>query len=152
METPRPYSLLCELTYRCPLQCPYCSNPVDFARYREELTTAEWERVLGEAAALGVVQAHFSGGEPLLRADVPQIVRRARDLGLYTNLSTGGTLFDEKIGTALREAGLDSLQVNIQDADAENSDRMAGGAPSFEKKLRAARLVKELGFSLTVNV
>src|SRR5271170_1583433 len=143
METPRPYSLLCELTYRCPLQCPYCSNPIDFARHTDELGTAEWERVLGEAAALGVVQAHFSGGEPLLRADLPQIVRRARDLGLYTNLSTGGTLFDEKIGTALRDAGLDSLQVSIQDADAEHSDRMAGGAPSFTKKICAAQLVKQ---------
>ena len=152
METPRPYSLLCELTYRCPLQCPYCSNPLDFARHKDELSTEEWERVLTEATALGVVQAHFSGGEPLLRADVPQIIRRARDLGLYTNLSTGGTLFDEKVGGQLREAGLDSLQVSIQDADPGNSDRIAGGAPSFEKKKGAAKLAKELGFALTLNV
>jgi pyrroloquinoline quinone biosynthesis protein E len=152
METPRPYSLLCELTYRCPLQCPYCSNPLNFARHTEELGAAEWERVLTEAASLGVVQAHFSGGEPLLRADLPQIIRRARDLGLYTNLSTGGTLFDDKTGTQLREAGLDSLQVSIQDADAKNSDRLAGGAPSFDKKIRAAQIAKQLGFSLTVNV
>ena len=152
METPRPYSLLCELTYRCPLQCPYCSNPVDFARYDAELSTAEWERVLTEAASLGVVQAHFSGGEPLLRADLPQIVRCARDLGLYTNLSTGGTLFQETIGAQLREAGLDSLQVSLQDADPKSADRIAGGTPSFEKKKRAAQLAKELGFALTVNV
>jgi pyrroloquinoline quinone biosynthesis protein E len=152
METPRPYSLLCELTYRCPLQCPYCSNPINFARHTEELTAVEWERVLAEAAALGVVQAHFSGGEPLLRADLPQIVRRARDLGLYTNLSTGGTLLTEKLAGQLREAGLDSLQVSIQDADAENSDRIAGGAPSFDKKIRAAQIAKQLGFSLTINV
>ncbi len=152
METPRPFSLLCELTYRCPLQCPYCSNPLDFARHKDELGTEEWRRVLTEAAALGVVQANFSGGEPLLRADAPQIIRRARELGLYTNLSTGGTLLTEKLAGQLREAGLDSLQVSIQDADAENSDRMAGGAPSFEKKIRAARLVKATGFSLTINV
>jgi pyrroloquinoline quinone biosynthesis protein E len=152
MEIPRPYSLLCELTYRCPLQCPYCSNPLGFARHTDELTTADWERVLTEAAALGAVQAHFSGGEPLLRADVPQIVRRARDLGLYTNLSTGGTLLTEKLAGQLREAGLDSLQVSIQDADAKNSDRLAGGAPSFEKKIRAAKIVKQFGFSLTLNV
>jgi pyrroloquinoline quinone biosynthesis protein E len=152
MEIPRPYSLLCELTYRCPLQCPYCSNPLGFARHTDELTTADWERVLTEAAALGVVQAHFSGGEPLLRADVPQIIRRARDLGLYTNLSTGGTLLTEKLAGQLREAGLDSLQVSIQDANAENSDRLAGGAPSFEKKIRAAKIVKQFGFSLTLNV
>jgi pyrroloquinoline quinone biosynthesis protein E len=152
MEIPHPYSLLCELTYRCPLQCPYCSNPLGFARHTDELTTADWERVLTEAAALGVVQAHFSGGEPLLRADVPQIIRRARDLGLYTNLSTGGTLLTEKLAGQLREAGLDSLQVSIQDADAKNSDRLAGGAPSFEKKIRAAQIVKQFGFSLTLNV
>ena len=152
METPRPYSLLCELTYRCPLQCPYCSNPINFARHTDELTTAEWERVLTEAAALGVVQAHFSGGEPLLRADLPQIIRRARDLGLYTNLSTGGTLLTEKLAGQLREAGLDSLQVSIQDADAESSDRLAGGAPSFDKKIRAAQIARQLGFSLTINV
>jgi len=152
METPRPFSLLCELTYRCPLQCPYCSNPLDFARHKTELDMEEWQRVLTEAAALGVVQAHFSGGEPLLRADAPQIIRRASGLGLYTNLSTGGTLLTEKLAGQLRDAGLDSLQVSIQDADAENSDRMAGGAPSFEKKIRAARLVKQTGFSLTLNV
>jgi pyrroloquinoline quinone biosynthesis protein E len=152
METPRPFSLLCELTYRCPLQCPYCSNPIDFARHESELTTADWQRVLTEAAALGVVQAHFSGGEPLVRTDLPQIISRARDLGLYTNLSTGGTLLTEKIAKDLRAAGLDSLQVSIQEANAANSDRLAGGAPSFEKKQRAAKLAKDLGFSLTLNV
>ena len=152
MDTPRPYSLLCELTYRCPLQCPYCSNPVDFARHTGELTTQEWKRVLGEAAALGVVQAHFSGGEPLLREDAAEIIRHANELGLYTNLRTGGTLLTEKLAGELRQAGLDSLQVSIQDADAVHSDRMAGGAPSFDKKIRAARLVKQTGFSLTLNV
>ena len=152
METPRPYSLLCELTYRCPLQCPYCSNPLGFARHTGELETAEWQRVLMEAAALGVVQAHFSGGEPLVRADVAEIIRHASGLGLYTNLSTGGTLLTEKVAGELRAAGLDSLQVSLQDADAENSDRLAGGAPSFEKNIRAARLVKATGFSLTINV
>jgi len=152
METPRPFSLLCELTYRCPLQCPYCSNPVGFARHAGELETAEWQRVLSEAAALGIVQAHFSGGEPLVRSDVPAIVRHASSLGLYTNLSTGGTLLTEKLATELRNAGLDSLQVSVQDADPEQSDRMAGGVPSFQKKIEAARLVKKMGFSLTLNV
>ena len=152
METPRPFSLLCELTYRCPLQCPYCSNPIDFARHADELTTEEWKRVLSEAAALGVIQAHFSGGEPLLLADVPEIIRHARKEGLYTNLSTGGTLLTEKLAGELRDAGLDNLQVSIQDADATHSDLMAGGAPSFEKKIRAARLARAAGFSLTLNV
>jgi pyrroloquinoline quinone biosynthesis protein E len=124
---------------------------LDFARHTDELTTAEWERVLAEAAALGVVQAHFSGGEPLLRADLPQLIQRARDLGLYTNLSTGGTLLTEKLAGRLRAAGLDSLQVSLQDAAAEPSDRLAGGAPSFEKKIRAARIARQTGFSLTLN-
>jgi PqqA peptide cyclase len=152
METPRPFSLLCELTYRCPLQCPYCSNPLDFARHTDELTTDGWKRVLTEAAALGVVQAHFSGGEPLVRADAPEIIRQARELGLYTNLSTGGTLLTEKLAGELRAAGLDSLQVSVQDADAANSDLLAGGPPSFDRKLRAARLARAVGFSLTLNV
>jgi pyrroloquinoline quinone biosynthesis protein E len=152
MDTPRPFSLLCELTYRCPLQCPYCSNPLDFARHSGELSTDEWKRVLTEAAGLGVVQAHFSGGEPLVRADAPDIIAHARNLGLYTNLSTGGTLLTEKLARRLRDAGLDSLQVSLQDADAAESDLMAGGAPSFEKKVAAARLAKSAGFSLTLNV
>ncbi len=125
---------------------------MDFARHRDELRTEEWERVLSEGAALGVVQVHFSGGEPLLLPDLPRIVRRARDLGLYSNLSTGGTLLTEKMAKTLREAGLDSLQVSVQDSDAENSDRMAGGAPSFEKKMNAARFAREAGFALTINV
>ncbi|MDE3100167.1 MAG: pyrroloquinoline quinone biosynthesis protein PqqE [Verrucomicrobiota bacterium] len=152
MQTQRPFSLLCELTYRCPLQCPYCSNPLDFARRAHELSTPEWKRALTEAAALGVVQAHFSGGEPLLRPDATEIIRHAHDLELYTNLSTGGTLLTETLAGQLRAAGLDSLQVSIQDADAENSDRMAGGAPSFAKKIEAARLAKAAGLSLTLNV
>src|SRR5579859_5936348 len=119
MNAARPFSLLCELTYRCPLQCPYCSNPLNFAHYPDELSTAEWQRVLSEAAALGVVQSHFSGGEPLLRPDISEIVRHAHAAGLYTNLSTGGTLLSEKLAGELLAAGLDSLQVSIQDADAE---------------------------------
>jgi PqqA peptide cyclase len=152
METPRPFSLLCELTYRCPLQCPYCSNPLGFARHSDELKTDEWIRVLGEAASLGVAHAHFSGGEPLLRSDAPAIIRQARRLGLYTNLSTGGTLLTGKLAEQLREAGLDSLQISIQDAIAGSSDTMAGGAPSFEKKINAARLGRSLGFAMTLNV
>ena len=149
---PHPFSLLCEVTYRCPLQCPYCSNPVGFARFTEELETSVWKRVLSEAAALGVVQAHFSGGEPLVRRDVPEIIEHAHTLGLYTNLSTGGTLLNEKLLEQLVAAGLDSLQVSIQDADARSSDRFAGGAPSFEKKIHAARLVAKAGLPLTLNV
>src|SRR5947208_14544863 len=102
---PRPLALLAELTYRCPLKCPYCSNPLGRRRYRDELDTATWQRVLAEAAALGVVQVHFSGGEPLVRRDLPELMREARRLDLYTHLSTGATLADDAALTALREAG-----------------------------------------------
>ena len=87
----RPLALLAELTYRCPLKCPYCSNPLELDRYRRELDTATWQRVLAEAAALGVVQVHFSGGEPLVRRDLAELIRTARQLDLYSNLSTGAT-------------------------------------------------------------
>lgn len=148
-----PYSLLCELTFSCPLQCPYCSNPVDFGRYIDnELVTQEWERILCEAAALGVVQVHFSGGEPLLRKDIVQIIKKARDLNLYTNLSTGGTLLTENLAHELRFAGLDSLQISIQDVDSNKSDYISGALGSFEKKKKAALIAKNSGFPLTINV
>ena len=152
MESLRPYSLLCELTYNCTLQCPYCSNPVDFGRYTDELDTHEWQRLLDEAASLGVVQVHFSGGEPLLRTDILQIVRKARDLGLYSDLSTGGTLLTEKLAYELRAAGLDSLQLSIQDADSHKSNYISGVLASVEKKKKAAVLAKNSGFPLTINV
>ncbi|MGH7941817.1 MAG: pyrroloquinoline quinone biosynthesis protein PqqE [Limisphaerales bacterium] len=152
MDAPHPFSLLCELTYRCPLQCPYCSNPLEYARHKTELSIEEWKRVLSEAAALGVLQTHFSGGEPLLVAGASDIIRHARSLGLYTNLSTGGTLLTEALTGQLRDAGLDSLQISLQDADARNADLMAGNARSFEKKMNAVRLAKAAGFPLTLNV
>ena len=92
---PRPYTLVAELTYRCPLRCLYCSNPVDFHRSRDELSTGEWQRVFSEAAELGVMQLHLSGGEPVLRDDLVELIRHARACDLYTNLITGGTLLDE---------------------------------------------------------
>lgn len=147
-----PYSLLCELTYRCPLQCPYCSNPVDFGQYiDDELATQEWERILSEASALGVVQVHFSGGEPLLRKDIVDIIKKARNLNLYTNLSTGGTLLTENLIYELHSAGLDNLQISIQDSDSLKSDYISGGLGSFEKKKEAALLAKNSGFPLTIN-
>src|SRR5439155_19841923 len=104
--TPRPLCLLAELTYRCPLKCPYCSNPLELHRYRDELDTGQWLRVLSEAAGLGVVQVHFSGGEPLVRRDLVELVQHARQAGLYTHLSTGGTLADKTTLERLRTAGL----------------------------------------------
>src|SRR5687768_15635191 len=114
----RPMSLLAELTYRCVLQCPYCSNPLRYAesRYRKELETGEWQRVLGEAAELGVLQLALSGGEPTLRRDLLEIVRRSAELGLYSTLVTAGTLLPDEKLVAYKTAGLDHVQISLQGA------------------------------------
>jgi pyrroloquinoline quinone biosynthesis protein E len=151
MPAPRPLALLAELTYRCPLHCPYCSNPLELARYHNELDTATWKRVLAEAAALWVVQVHFSGGEPLVRRDLVELVEEAGRLGLYSHLSTGGTLADAGTLARLRAAGLDALQVSLLDARAAENDWMAG-ASSFDKKCHTVDRAKQLGFYVTLNV
>jgi pyrroloquinoline quinone biosynthesis protein E len=146
----RPYTLVAELTYRCPLRCVYCSNPLDYDRHRDELDTAAWLRVLGEAEELGVVQLNLTGGEPLVRDDLELIVERARGLGLYTNLITSGVPLARERLARLRELGLDNVQISIQDTEAARSDRIAGHR-SFERKLAVAQWVKELGLPLTLN-
>jgi pyrroloquinoline quinone biosynthesis protein E len=146
-----PFGLLAELTYRCPLACAYCSNPMNLADYTDELTTDEWRRVLTEARDLGVLQCHLSGGEPLLRRDLVAIVQVARDLGLYTNLVTSAIGLTRAKAEQLRAAGLDHVQVSIQADEPARSDRIAGIA-SFRRKIEAMAVVKELGWPLTVNV
>ena len=148
---PNPLALLAELTYRCPLKCPYCSNPLEMGRYRNELDTATWRRVLGEAAELGVVQIHFSGGEPLVRRDLLELVAEARQLGMYSNLSTGGTVADEVKLEQLHEAGLDHLQISLLDSRPDKNDWLAG-TPSFNKKHETVLTAKKLGFPVTLNV
>ncbi|GAA1083590.1 MULTISPECIES: pyrroloquinoline quinone biosynthesis protein PqqE [Pseudonocardia] len=148
---PRPFGLLAELTYRCPLACAYCSNPIELARYDDEMTTTEWQRVFTEAAAMGVLQCHLSGGEPLLRRDLPELVRTASELGMYTNLVTSAMGLSRPRAIELREAGLDHVQVSVQADEPATSDRIAG-IRSFDRKLEACRLVRELGWPLTVNV
>lgn len=143
--------MLAELTYSCPLHCPYCSNPLNLEDYREELTTAEWQRVLTEARDLGVLQLHLSGGEPLQRRDLEDLVSRARDLGLYTNLITSALGLSPRRAESLKNAGLDHVQISIQADEPALSDRIAG-TRSFELKTAAARMVKELGWPLTLNV
>jgi len=145
-----PYTLIAELTYRCPLRCPYCSNPTALAD-TGELTTAEWTRVFAEAAALGVMQLHLSGGEPLARRDLEQLVAAARAAGLYTNLITSGVPLSRERLAALRAAGVDHVQLSIQDADPESADLIAG-YPSFAHKLDVAAWIKAEGLPLTVNV
>ena len=146
-----PYTLVAELTYRCPLRCVYCSNPVDFALTRDELSTDEWRRAFSEAAKLGVVQLHLSGGEPMLRDDLVELIQHARACDLYTNLITGGTLLDEAKLHRFREAGLEHIQLSIQGA-ASASAEMVAGVRSHEKKLAVARLISKLGFPFTLNV
>ena len=144
----RPFGMLAELTYACPLHCPYCSNPLNLTDYREELTTAEWQRVLTEARALGVLQLHLSGGEPLQRRDLVELVASARDLGLYTNLITSALGLSPRRAQQLKAAGLDHVQISIQADEPALSDRIAG-TPSYGRKIGAARLGKELARPLT---
>jgi pyrroloquinoline quinone biosynthesis protein E len=146
-----PLGLLAELTYACPLHCPYCSNPLNLGDYGEELTTQEWQHVIAEAAELGVLQLHLSGGEPLQRRDLVDIVRFASGHGMYTNLITSASGLSSRRAEQLRAAGLDHVQISIQADEGALSDRIAG-MPSFERKLAAARLVKKLGWPLTLNV
>ena len=149
MSAPRPYALLAEITYRCPLHCPYCSNP---ARVRNdpELTTDEWCRVIREGAELGVLQLGLSGGEPLVRRDLEELVRAARETKLYTNLITSGVSLDEKRANALRDAGLDSVQLSFQSDDVDLADEIAG-ASAHQRKLDAAANVRAAGISLSLN-
>ena len=149
--TPRPYTLVAELTYRCPLRCVYCSNPVDFYRSRSELSTGEWRRVFSQAAELGVMQLHLSGGEPVLREDLVELIQHARANDLYTNLITGGTLLDEDKLRRFRDAGLDHIQLSIQGAARESAETIAG-VGSHQKKLDVAQLIRKIGFPLTLNV
>jgi PqqA peptide cyclase len=152
MPPPRPYTLIAELSYQCPLHCPYCSNPVEIggARYRAELETEHWARVFREARALGVLQLALTGGEPMLRRDLDTLVAAGRQASLYSTLVTAGTLLSRERAAALKDAGLDHVQVSIQSPDPEENDRIAGNR-SFEKKIAAARAARELGFPLTIN-
>ncbi|MER5430079.1 pyrroloquinoline quinone biosynthesis protein PqqE [Streptomyces sp. NPDC002588] len=149
---PRPWALLAELTHACPLHCPYCSNPLELARRSTELTTDDWADVLRQAAALGVVHTHLSGGEPLLRPDLERIVAAAEAAGIYTQLVTSGTGLHEARLTALREAGLRSVQLSVQHAEPGANDRIAGRPSAFAAKERAAALVRRAGLPLGLNV
>lgn len=145
-----PYTLVAELTHRCPLACPYCSNPRELVKGHDELTTEEWLRVLDDAASLGVMQMHLSGGEPLARADLELIAARARERDFYVNLVTSGVPLERPRLDRLAPS-LDHVQLSVQDADAAISDKIAGCA-AFEQKMRVAAWVKEAGLPLTLNV
>ena len=146
----RPLSLLCELTYRCNLQCPYCCNPLNLESYREELDTQMWMRVLNEAAQIGVVQAHFSGGEPTLRRDLLDLIEHARKAGLYTNLITQGTFLKDELLDDLIARGLDHVQISIQAPEESLADEIAGTSV-HARKLEALERVASRDVALTLN-
>jgi pyrroloquinoline quinone biosynthesis protein E len=146
-----PLGLLAELTHRCPLHCPYCSNPLELAAASAELPTSTWLDILGQARRLGVLQAHLSGGEPLLRRDLEPLAAGARALGMYVNLVTSGVGLSGDRARALADAGVDHVQLSLQGADAAAADRMAG-AKAHERKLEAAAAVRSAGMVMTVNV
>jgi pyrroloquinoline quinone biosynthesis protein E len=147
---PIPLALVAEITHRCPLHCVYCSNPMELASRARELPTAEWARVLREAAEMGVLQVDFTGGEPLARPDLEELIRAARSAGLYASLITSGLPLDEKRIEELVRAGLDHLQLSFQGARTENADEFAG-TRAHEQKLRVAKLVRLHPIALTLN-
>ncbi len=146
-----PHWLLAELTYKCPLQCPYCSNPVEIARYQKELTTEDWVRVLREAREMGAVQLGFSGGEPLVRRDLEEMIAEGRRLGYYSNLITSGVGMDEARVQRFKEAGLDHIQISFQ-ASNEELNNFLGGTKSFQHKMEMARLVKKYEYPMVLNI
>lgn len=146
-----PIGMLAELTHRCPLQCVYCSNPLELLKADKELSTDAWLALFEEAADLGVLQIHLSGGEPTLRPDLEQFVSCLSRRGVYTNLITAGVGIAEGRLERLRDAGLDHLQLSIQGARAATTEKIGNHRGAQEKKLEVARKVVELGLPLTIN-
>lgn len=146
-----PLGLIVELTHRCPLQCAYCSNPLQMDAPKSELSTQELFRVLDEAAAIGILQVHFSGGEPMVRRDLSALVTHATKAGLYTNIITSGVLLTDAAMAELLAAGIDHIQLSFQDAQAPSADRFGGYKGGHAKKLEAACRIREAGLPLTAN-
>lgn len=150
--TPRlPMAMLAEVTHRCPLACPYCSNPVELTRATGELSPEDWARVFRQAADLGVLQVHISGGEPGARRDLAQIVSGARDAGLYVNLITSGIGITRERLQELDSAGVEHVQLSLQGIRPDMADRISGHPGSWDKKMSFAGWVTEIGFPLTIN-
>jgi PqqA peptide cyclase len=146
-----PLAVLLEVTHRCPLQCPYCSNPVELDRAGKELTTEEWKRALTDLAEIGVLQVHFSGGEPTARKDLVELIKHASEAGLYTNLITSAVLLTRDKLSELADAGLCHVQISFQGTEDIAADRVAGYKGAHHKKLEVARWTRELDLPLTVN-
>ncbi len=146
-----PVGLLAELTHRCPLQCSYCSNPLELERVNKELTTEEWCSAMTQAGEMGILQVHLSGGEPTARKDLEQIVEAAAKAGLYTNLITAAVTLSRPRLEGLQKLGLDHVQISFQDVDEENAERISAYPEGLTKKLEVAGWVSELGLPLTIN-
>ncbi|MCC5957810.1 MAG: pyrroloquinoline quinone biosynthesis protein PqqE [Rhodobacteraceae bacterium] len=143
--------MLAELTHRCPLSCPYCSNPLEMVRGAQEMPTEIWADVFAQAARLGVLQLHLSGGEPAARRDLPELVADARAAGLYVNLITSGIGLTAARLDALEAAGLDHVQLSLQGVRASTADRIGGYKGGFDRKMDLARLIADRGLALTIN-
>ncbi|HET7413712.1 MAG TPA: radical SAM protein, partial [Pararhizobium sp.] len=146
-----PMAMLAELTHRCPLSCPYCSNPLELTRRSDELSTEEWCDVFRQAARLGVLHLHLSGGEPAARRDLEELVAIAKETDLYSNLITSGIGLTEARLARLSENGLDHLQLSLQGVDAATADLYGGYRGGFERKIKVAEWTTALGLPLTVN-
>ncbi len=146
-----PVGMLCELTHRCPLQCPYCSNPLELDRVNTELSTEVWQDVMRQAADLGILQIHLSGGEPTVRKDLEDIVEVAAKVGLYTNLITAGVTLTRDRLKRLKDLGLDHVQLSIQDVDDANAEKISAYKNGLDKKRELGKWVREFDMPLTIN-
>ena len=151
MPPSRPVGLLAELTHRCPLGCPYCSNPLELDQRQAELDTASWKRIFSEASAIGILHVHLSGGEPTARRDLSELITHCAGLGLYTNLITSGIGVTQALFAGLADAGLDHVQLSIQDSEPASADRIAGYEGAFSRKLEVASWITEAEMPLTIN-
>ena len=151
MTIPPPLAMVAELTHRCPLSCPYCSNPLELTRKEAELDTETWAGVFEQAAALGVLQLHLSGGEPVSRSDIVALTAAAHRAGLYTNLITSGIGLTPARLEALETAGLDHVQLSLQGVRAGLADRIGGYKGGFDRKMQVAEEITRRGIPLTLN-
>ena len=146
-----PMAMLAELTHRCPLRCPYCSNPLALEKADSELSTEQWIDVMRQACDMGILQIHFSGGEPALRKDLEDLVAAATKLNLYTNLITSGINLDEDRIRNLAKLGLAHIQISIQDSEEQQSNKIGGHRNGHKLKLAAAKAIRKVGLPLTLN-
>ncbi len=151
IQVPPPLWLLAEITYRCPLHCVFCYNPLNYAENRKELTTDQWKDVLQQGRKLGAAQLGFSGGEPLVRDDLEELIGHAHELGFYTNLITSGVGLTEERISKMKDLGLDHIQLSFQDSTKEMNDFLSS-TKTFDLKSRVAKLIKKYDYPMVLNV